>query len=117
MDEEVLASLLRDESEALLVTEPLHGSTHICALPSRRRSDQNVLQSGPDKAEPLAQGSSGETDATTTTTVADSIRAPRSADVAVAGRASVGAGQRPRLRSWSSSRGRSTRAMPMAWSP
>src|SRR5438270_6531254 len=74
MDEEVLASLLRDESEALLVTEPLHGSTHICALPSRRRSDQNVLQSGPDKAEPLAQGSSGETDATTTTTVADSIR-------------------------------------------
>src|SRR2546429_9768801 len=36
----------------------------------------NVLQSGPDKAEPLAPGSSGETDATTGTTVTDSPARP-----------------------------------------
>src|SRR2546421_1565264 len=54
----------------------------------------NVLQSGPDKAELLAPGSSGETDATTATTVADSLRAPRSTHV---GRA-LRAGNLPRTR-------------------
>src|SRR6266540_4142724 len=117
MDEEVLASILRDESEALLVTEPLDGSTHICALPSRRRSDQCAARSGPDKAELSTPEASGETDSYNQHHGNRFLPAPPASCPLPPLPNDCSAGQQPAPRSWSSRLGRSTRTTPMAWSP